>query len=102
MRDVKLSATNTKLETGKSSGWYATSEYVFTDFNYVAPFVRYESWDRFEDKEGYDSTSTIAGVNWYVRGNTTKVGMYYQKDELGVNAGNKDVDMIRVTSQWFF
>ena len=102
MRDVKLSATNTKLETGKSSGWYATSEYVFTDFNYVAPFVRYESWDRFEDKEGYDSTSTIAGVNWYVRGNTTKVGMYYQKDELGVNAGNKDIDMIRVTSQWFF
>jgi Phosphate-selective porin O and P len=90
------------LNLGTSSGWYATSEYVFTDFHYIAPFVRYESWDKFEGKDGYDSTSMIAGLNWYLRGNTTKVGMYYQKDELGLNTGNKDVNIFRVTSQWFF
>jgi len=83
------------LNLGTSSGWYATSEYVFSDFYYVAPFLRYESWDKFEGEDGYKSTSTIAGVNWYVRGNTTKVGMYYQKDE-------HDVNIFRITSQWFF
>jgi len=90
------------LNLGTSSGWYVTSEYVFRDFHFIAPFVRYESWDKFEDKDGYDSTSMIAGVNWYLRGNTTKVGAYFQKDSLGVNTGDKDVNILRITSQWFF
>lgn len=90
------------LNVGSSTGWYATSEYVFSDFYYVAPFIRYESWDRFNEKDGYDITSSIAGVNWYLRGNTTKVGLYYQKDTFAENIGNKDVNIFRVTSQWFF
>lgn len=98
------------LNVGSSSGWYVTSEYVFSDFYYIAPFVRYESWDRFEGKDGYDSSSTMAGLNWYLRGNSTKVGIYYQKDTLGENIGKSatagtnahDVDILRVTSQWFF
>jgi len=92
------------LNLGTSTGWYATSEYVFTDFHFIAPFVRYESWDKFEGEDGYDSTSMLAGVNWYLRGNTTKVGMYYQKDENGAKHkdGEHDVNIFRVTSQWFF
>jgi len=90
------------LNAGTSTGWYATSEYVFTDFYFVAPFIRYESWDRFDNKNGYDVTSAIAGVNWYLRGNTTKVGLYYQQDSFDVNIGDKDVNIFRITSQWFF
>jgi len=90
------------IETGSSTGWYVTSEYVMPEFHYIAPFVRYESWDRWDDASGYDVTSKLAGVNWYLRGNTTKVGIVYQKDEYGVNTGNKDVTSLRVTSQWFF
>jgi len=92
----------TSIETGTSDGWYATSEYVFTDFYYVAPFVRYESWDRFNGSDGYDVTSALVGVNWYLRGNTTKVGLVAQKDTYGANTGDKDVTKIRITSQWFF
>ncbi|CAI6157148.1 MAG: hypothetical protein SPLUMA2_SPLUMAMAG2_00666 [uncultured Sulfurimonas sp.] len=90
------------IETGTSDGWYATSEYVFTDFYYVAPFARYESWDRFNGSAGYEVTSALVGVNWYLRGNTTKVGLVAQKDTYGVNTGDKDVTKVRVTSQWFF
>ncbi len=90
------------IETGESTGWYVTGEYVFSDFYYVAPFARYESWDRFTDADGYDVTSTVGGLNWYLRGNTTKVGMYWQRDELGKNTGDRTVDYFRVTSQWFF
>jgi len=91
------------IEGGKSTGWYATSEYVFTDLAYLAPFVRYESWDRFEHAtKDYQITSMMAGLNWYLRGNTTKVGIYYQKDEYGVDTGDKDVSRVRLASQWFF
>ncbi|MFK5938809.1 MAG: porin [Sulfurimonas sp.] len=93
---------NGNVTTGSSDGWYVTGEYVFTDLKYIAPFARYESWDRFQGKDGYDVTSTLAGVNWYLRGNTTKVGLIYQKDEYGINTGNKHVTSMRVTSQWFF
>ena len=97
------------LNVGESDGWYVTSEYVMKDFYYVAPFFRYESWDKFSDKEDYNLESKMAGVNWYLRGNTTKVGLYWQKDEYDLNAGTdgkgsvlEDVQRIRLTSQWFF
>lgn len=99
---VKDWTATTNIETGSSTGWYVTGEYVIPELNYIAPFARYESWDRFDGAEGYDLTSKLAGVNWYLRGNTTKLGFVYQKDEYGVNTGNKDVTSMRVTSQWFF
>lgn len=92
----------TNVETGSSTGWYVTGEYVMPELNYIAPFVRYENWDRWDNAEGYDVTSKLAGINWYIRGNTTKVGVVYQKDTYGINTGNKDVTSMRVTSQWFF
>ena len=96
------------IETGDSSGWYVTSEYVMPDLGYVAPFVRYESHDRYENTDDTTVTSALAGVNWYLRGNTTKVGVVYQQDHFDKNAVEenglfeKDVRIIRVTSQWFF
>ena len=92
----------TEVTTGSSSGWYVTSEYVIEPWSYLAPFVRYESWNRFEDVDGYEVTSMLGGVNWYLRGNTTKVGILYQKDSYGDQTGDKDEQIIRVTSQWFF
>ena len=99
---VKDWATTTAIQTGTSTGWYATTEYVFTDLHYIAPFIRYESWDRFNGQAGYGVTSTLAGINWYLRGNTTKIGFVAQKDTYEVYTGNKDVTKLRFTSQWFF
>jgi len=100
--DVVKDITAPTVETGTSTGWYVTGEYVIPELYYVAPFARYESWERLNDADGYDVTSTLAGLNWYLRGNTTKVGFVYQKDEYGINTGNKDVTSVRITSQWFF
>jgi hypothetical protein len=87
---------------GKSTGWYAQGEYVFTDLGYIAPFFRYESWDKFKDADGYDFKSKIAGINWYLRGNSTKVGLAYQKDSYGTSIGNYDDNRYKVTTQFFF
>lgn len=89
-------------ETVKSNGWYVTGEYVFTDLNYIAPFFRYESWDKYEGQEGYELKSRLYGINWYLRGNTTKMGLIVQNDDYGVNIGDKKVESVRITTQWFF
>jgi len=102
MDDIVEDFDAATLNKGTSTGWYATSEYVFTDLAYLAPFIRYEDWDKFDDIDGYDYTSKIAGVNWYLRGNTTKVGLYVQKENFGAKIGDNDVTTVRLTSQWFF
>ncbi len=95
----------TSTTTGKSSGWYATSEYVIESLNFLAPFVRYESWNKFEGKDGYDYTAATAGVNWYLKGNSIKAGLVYQTEEYGAGFGvngEKSIDTVRLTSQFFF
>lgn len=89
-------------QTGKSTGWYATSEYVIESLNYLAPFVRYESWNKFKGAADYDYTAATAGVNWYLKGNSIKAGLVYQTEKYGKNIGYKDVDTVRLTSQFFF
>jgi hypothetical protein len=92
----------THAKTGKSNGWYTTGEYVFEDLAYLAPFFRYESWDRWESQSGYDLTSTVGGVNWYLRGNSTKVGLVMQQDRYGKALGDYTDNIYKVTTQWFF
>ncbi len=101
VKDLSLAATQT-TETGKSNGWYATSEYVIEELGFIAPFVRYESWNKFEDTDGYDLTSKMAGVNWYLKGNSIKAGITYQEDEYGTAIGNKTENRLKVTTQFFF
>ena len=91
-------------DIGKSNGWYATGEYVIEQLGYIAPFVRYEKWDKWEEADGYDLESKIAGINWYLRGNTTKVGLVYQEDSYGENLeyGERTDTRMKLTTQWFF
>ncbi len=100
--DMVKDFTAPKTEIGTSSGWYVTGEYVLPQFYYIAPFARYEKWDRWDDESGYNLTSRIFGINWYLRGNSTKVGLSYQKDSYDVNIGNYDEKRIKLTTQWFF
>lgn len=93
---------DTTYEMGKSNGWYATAEYCFESLNYLAPFVRYESWDKFKDLDGYELTSMMGGVNWYIKGNTIKAGLTYSQDEYDVNIGDEKERRIKLTTQWFF
>ncbi|MDP3266313.1 MAG: porin [Sulfuricurvum sp.] len=97
-----FTTTMTQASVGKSTGWYTHGEYVFTDFGFVAPFYRYESWDKFKGADGYDLTSKIAGVNWYLRGNTTKVGFAVQKDTYGSALSDYTDTRFKLTSQFHF
>lgn len=100
--DVVKDFTSAVSETGDSDGYYVTSEYVIPEWGYIAPFIRYESWDKFKGSGDYDYEATMVGVNWYLKGNSIKAGITYQQEEFGDDTGNKDVDTLRVVSQFFF
>ena len=87
---------------GESEGWYVLTEYTFKDWNFLAPFYRYENWDRYSSEAGYQVKSQVFGANWYLRGNTTKVGLAIQNDKYEVNVGDRKDQRIKLTSQWFF
>ncbi|WP_345969683.1 hypothetical protein WCX72_10235 [Sulfurimonas sp. HSL1-6] len=91
-----------EAETGKSSGWYVTGEYVIEALNYLAPFVRYENWDKYDGKGDWKLESKMAGVNWYLRGNSTKVGLVFQEDTYGKDLGDYTDTRFKLTTQWFF
>ena len=101
-KDVVEDWSAPTLNVGSSDGWYATGEYVFTNAGFVAPFLRYENWDTFNGKDNAELRSFLGGVNWYLRGNTVKLGLVYQKDKWGANTLNRDDTKIRITSQLFF
>lgn len=101
-KDVVKDWSAATIEKGKSDGWYATSEYVMKELNYIAPFVRYETWDKYKGGGDYTLTSKMAGINWYLMGNTIKAGLIYQEDEYGKDIGDKKITSMRVASQFFF
>jgi len=90
------------LNVGDAEGWYVLGEYVFPELGYIAPFARYDNWDRFSDADGYNQETIVAGINWYLRGNTTKVGVNYQRDNFESSTAQDDSNTIRLTSQFFF
>ncbi len=99
---VEKDFTDNRFELGKSKGWYVKGEYVLPQFYYIAPFARYEEWDKWEKEDGYKLKSYVIGINWYLRGNTIKVGIAYQQDDEGVKLGNERVKRYKLTSQFFF
>lgn len=62
---------------GESDGWFVQSEFVFTNFHYLAPYIRYQYWDHFKEKADFGETSTLLGLNYYMKGNKLRVGAYY-------------------------
>ena len=70
---------------GRSTGFYVQGEYVFSSLCHLAPFVRYEKWDRFDSASGYDFLSAVAGINWYLKGNNLRLGLVFQYDSYDNN-----------------
>lgn len=91
------------LNVGKSEGWYVQGEKVFPSFHYIAPFVRYEKWDRFLTSGDYLSTDQLYGVNWYLNGNRFKVNVAYEHTKNGDDTGlANESDAYHIGTAWHF
>lgn len=74
---------STSFNKGKSEGWYVQGEKVFPEFHFLAPFARYESWDRFLASSDHLTIDQLYGLNWYLNGNRFKISLAYEKTENG-------------------
>ncbi len=91
------------LERGSSDGWYVTSEYALPQLAFIAPFVRFERWDRYGNDKAFLFLSRVAGLNWYLRGNTARVGLAAQSDTGGSQLGSSSNQVIyKILSQLHF
>jgi len=103
-----LSAVSSNRGTGQ--GHYTQIEYVLPKLIYLAPFIRYEDWNKFKQVEGYGLESYLAGINWYMQANSMRIGVAYQVDKKENNLVQVDSRgrrfnedrQIRLTSMWLF
>lgn len=91
------------LNVGKSEGYYVQGEKVFPDFHFLAPFARYEKWDRFLSGGDYLTTDKLYGVNWYLNGNRFKLSLAYEHTDNGDDTGRpKESEAYHLASSWHF
>ncbi len=72
-----------EIQFGKSSGQHYQLEYVFPQYSYLAPFLRYEYWNRFEEDNEFLQKTRLVGLNWYLRANQVRLGAFYSEDDFG-------------------
>lgn len=41
-------------------------------------FGRYQQWDRFEDRLNFGEESKMIGINYYLKGNKLRTGVYFE------------------------
>lgn len=93
----------TSYNKGKSEGWYVQGEKVFPEFYFIAPFARYESWDRFITSGDYLTTDQLYGVNWYLNGNRFKISLAYEKTDNGEDSSLPDEsEAYHFATAWHF
>lgn len=89
---IKDLATNT--DQGRGEGGYVTLEYTLTQLHHLAPFMRLESWNKFEDEKGFGLNSQVFGLNYYLNGEKMRIGLAYTN--LNAEAQLKEVSQTRV------
>ncbi len=96
--------TAASFNKGSGEGWYVQGEKVFTNFHYLAPFARYEKWNRFIESGDYESDSNLFGLNWYLNGNRFRVSLAYQQDNLGrsISGAKEKAEAFHLASMWHF
>lgn len=95
---------------GDGEGYYVLMDFTFPKLSYIAPFVRYEKWDKFKKASYAEFDSYQAGLNWFVRGNDIQLGIAYQYDESqgdiiqpdGAGREFKDNQQVTMTTMWHF
>ena len=86
--------TNSK-RVGSSSGYVVQGEYCLE--NFYAPFIRFETWNRFNQEDDMLHNAYVFGVNRYLKGEKFRYGVFYTNDQFAKNIGNKTVETLQLT-----
>lgn len=86
---------NASDRIGHSEGYVIQGEYYLE--NHYAPFIRFESWNRFVQEDDMTVKGTAIGVNRYLKGEKFRYGLFYTKDEFEENIGDKTVESVQLS-----
>ena len=67
---------NSLNQLGSSTGYYLMSE-IFIPKTKIAPFLRFESWDQFNQDQSTDQYQRVFGINWYKNKDKVRFGAAY-------------------------
>lgn len=89
---------------GDGEGWYVQGEKLFSNFYFLAPFARFEKWNRFIESGDYETESNLFGVNWYANGNRFRLSLAYERNDLGrdISGSKEEVEAFHLASMWHF
>lgn len=88
---------------GRGEGYYVQGEKIFRNFHFIAPFARFESWDRFQGSGDYLSRDEIFGINWYANGNRFKLSLAYERSWNGADTTlDEDSESYHLATAWHF
>ncbi len=97
--------TAVDLEIGRSEGGYIQGEYVFTNLFHLAPFFRTESWEKF-NQDGFVQESQTLGLNYYLKGNKIKMGLFFEDIQREINLQSSSVasdeSIVKLTTQFHY
>ncbi|MBI5643705.1 MAG: hypothetical protein HY954_09565 [Deltaproteobacteria bacterium] len=90
----------------KPRGWYAQAGYFIDGLN-IEPAVRYEVYDQNSNRDEMTETDTTAGVNWYAKGHSLKLGANWVHAEYDANASGRltnddKKDTYQIQAQMYF
>jgi phosphate-selective porin len=80
---------------GSSDGYIIQGEYCLE--NYYAPFLRLETWDRFNQEDDMNQKSYVLGVNRYLKGEKFRYGLFYTHDQFEKNIGDETVETLQLS-----
>jgi len=80
---------------GSSSGYVIQGEYHLE--NHYAPFIRFESWNRFDQEDDTTKIGKVIGVNRYLKGEKFRYGIFYSHDDLEENIGDQVEETFQIT-----
>jgi len=105
----KIDTDDPALSDRKPGGWYLQAGYFMEGLN-IEPVVRYEDYDQDSKADSKGEKNTTAGVNWYAKGHSLKVGLNWIHTEYEKGASGKpdtasdetDRDIYQVQVQMYY
>ncbi len=90
----------------KPRGWYVQAGYFIEPYK-IEPALRYEVYDQDSNSDDETERNTTAGVNWYLKGQSLKMGLNwvhtgYDEEASGALSGDTTKDTYQAQAQMYF
>jgi phosphate-selective porin OprO/OprP len=102
----KIDSTDSGIKDKEPKGWYAQAGYYIEPYN-IEPAIRYEVYDQDSNSDDKVEKNTTAGINWYLKGHSLKLGLNwvhteYEEKASGALSEDDSKDTYQAQAQMYF